>query len=63
MGPGGLLGYTAGAANDLASEEVTDTQSGVATCSYDEFPTLSLPPGLINKQGYKVTGLSWLHIC
>ncbi|XP_045114340.1 uncharacterized protein LOC123506363 isoform X1 [Portunus trituberculatus] len=53
MGLGGLLGYTGGATSDPGMEEIASTLSGVTPSSYDEFPTLSLPPGLIDKQGYK----------
>lgn len=58
MGPGGLISYTPGTINDLGVEEISNTIPGVTPSCYDEFPTLSLPPGLIDKQGYKAFEVS-----
>ena len=55
-------GYTAGFTNDLGSVEdigVSLMGSGVSPSGYEEFPTLSLPPGLVDKQGYKVMSVAY----
>lgn len=52
------MSFTTGVVNDLGSVEdmgSTPVGTGVAPSGYDEFPTLSLPPGLIDRQGYKVS--------
>lgn len=57
MGPGGLLSFT-GVANDLGSVEDIGSTPAMAPSGYDEFPTRSLPPGLIDRQGYKAFEVS-----
>ncbi|KAG0716946.1 hypothetical protein GWK47_008459 [Chionoecetes opilio] len=61
LGPGGMLGFTPGVINDLGFIDDMGCASfgtGVVPSGFDEFPTLSLPPGLIDKQGYKAFEVS-----
>lgn len=61
VGPSGAVTHTlpGGGVNDFGSiDEVgigtSESFTGSASTGLDEFPTIGLPPGLVDKQGYKV---------